>query len=184
MRKSILMWVAVILVFSSVPAWAGDEYPPFEIFGGFSILSMGGGYIDNELEGGREQAFGFHADAVYNFTPSIGVAGDFGGQYWSRDSAIHFYEFMGGPRFSHRTGKFTLFGNALIGVGNRGTGIQSRNAFALGFGGGVDVSLNKRFAVRVIKFDWIPEHFSEKVYGASGNWLTDNIRFGFGIVIR
>jgi hypothetical protein len=74
-------------------------------------------------------------------------------------------------------------------------------AFALSAGGGVDIRINKSFAVRVIQFDYIPtfpgNRTADLTAPASGsptrvdlgltrldNSLKNNFRFGFGIVFN
>jgi opacity protein-like surface antigen len=70
----------------------------------------------------------------------------------------------------------TVFAHALFGGINAG-GHISDSAFAMGFGGGLDVNVNDHFAVRAVQFDWIPIQ-------NAGAWDTNTIRFGFGIVIK
>jgi len=52
----------------------------------------------------------------------------------------------------------------------------SANAFAIAFGGGVDVHLNNRFAIRSIQFDFVPTRFG-------GAWQS-NYQISTGVVIR
>jgi hypothetical protein len=58
-----------------------------------------------------------------------------------------------------------------------GDDVGSENGFSLGFGGGIDVNAGERMAIRVVQFDWAPSRFS-------GEWETNVIRFGFGIVFK
>jgi hypothetical protein len=51
------------------------------------------------------------------------------------------------------------------------------SGFAMAYGGGLDVKASERIAIRVVQFDWIP--IREK-----GSWVTNTMRFGFGIVFR
>ena len=51
------------------------------------------------------------------------------------------------------------------------------SGFAMAYGGGVDVNVRDRAAIRVVQFDWIP-------ITESRSWITNTIRFGFGIVYR
>ena len=46
----------------------------------------------------------------------------------------------------------TLFVHALFGGMNFGVSDGSVSGFAMGFGGGVDVNINDRFAVRTVRF--------------------------------
>jgi hypothetical protein len=166
MKKSMLMLFHVF-VLVSVSAWAQDKFPKAEVFGGFSVLSLDAGTE-------RIQPLGFQTSVAGNFHKNIGIVGDFGGQY--RNGA-HAYEYLFGPQFSARQGKATAFAHALIGGVKAGNKYGSDSELAMGFGGGLDVSVSDHFAVRAIQFDWIPIH-------AGGAWDKKTIRFGFGIVVK
>jgi len=161
--KKLVLVVVVLLVLTSVSAWAQDKFPKAEVFGGFSVLSLDPGYE-------RIQRIGFQASVAGNFHKNVGIVGDFGGQF---ENGKGVYEALFGPQFSMRQSKTTVFGHALFG----GIGGSGGAAFAMGFGGGLDVNFNDRFAVRAVQFDWIP-------ISNEGAWNTKPIRFGFGIVIK
>ena len=170
--KKVVPILFTLLILGSVSVWAADEFPKAEVFGGFSVLSVSNSDIGTD----RWNALGFQAAVAGNITKSFGIVGDFGGQY--KDSA-HVYEYMGGPRFTARMKKASVFAHALFGGATIGGGTDSvsENGFAMGFGGGVDVNANKHFAIRLIQFDWVPVHMS-------GTWFNNQVRFGFGIVFK
>ena len=138
----------------------------------------------------REQFYGIQANVAGNFRENFGIVADFGCQ--SNDLNGHgflVYEYLFGPQFSRRGDKATLFAHALFG-GNGfhssgstnlfDSGISryfSENAFAMGFGGGVDLNAGNRFAIRVVQLDWIPNRMG-------GEWSTSEFRLGFGIVFK
>jgi hypothetical protein len=99
-----------------------------------------------------------------------------------------------GPRFFLRREKMTLFAHGLAGVVRTGTESEYRfgsqtnlafgpsssfvyhtNTFAYGFGGGVDLNVNRRFAIRVMQADYIRARIQ-----ATGNQL----RLQSGVVVR
>jgi hypothetical protein len=164
--KKLILTLIVLLFLTSVSARAQDKFPKAEVFGGFSVLSLDTGYE-------RIQPLGFQASVAGNFHKNVGIVGDFGGQY-KNGSGV--YEYLFGPKFSMRQSKTTIFAHALFGGINAG-GHVSNSAFAMGFGGGLDVNVHDHFAVRAVQFDWIPIH-------DAGAWDTNTIRFGFGIVIK
>jgi hypothetical protein len=166
MRKSMLLLFHVF-VLVSVSAWAQEKFPKAEVFGGFSLLS---------LDAGKEriQPLGFQTGVAVNFHKNIGIAGDFGGQYKNEG---HVYEYLFGPQFSMRRDRVAVFAHTLFGGATAGGGGNSISNFAMGFGGGVDVSVNNRIAVRVAQFDWIPVH-------GAGAWDYKSLRLGFGIVFK
>ncbi len=176
MKKLILALTAALLFVS--PAWAqqsvgtgseGRDYPRGELFGGFSLINIG--------DGARENLFGAQASISGNFHRNLGLTADFGGQF--RDLGgitVQQYELLFGPQFSKRGGRFTGFAHALAGVEHFRVGAFSDNGFALGIGGGLDVNLNDRWAVRPIQLDYIPNHFG-------GQWFHD-VRYGAGVVVK
>jgi hypothetical protein len=164
--KKLVLMLVVLLVLASASAWSQDKYPKAEVFGGFSVLSLDTGWE-------RIQPFGFQASVAGNFHKNMGIVGDFGGQYKNGGGV---YEYLFGPQFSMRQSKTTVFAHALFGGINAG-GQISDSAFAMGFGGGLDLNASDHFAVRAVQFDWIPIH-------GSGAWDANTIRFGFGIVIK
>lgn len=172
-----MLLLAVIMIIST-QALAGDEYPKAEAFGGFSLLSLKGSAID------RFNPAGFQANAAFNFHKNLGVVADFGGHYRHNESSDpsgtgtwHMHEFLFGPRYTHRMEKVNVFGQALFGGVNIGVKDKSKSAFAMGFGGGIDITLTGRLALRAVQFDWIPFHYYEA-------FEKNCVRFGFGVVIR
>jgi hypothetical protein len=161
-----LVLILFSLLFVSTAAWAADESPKAEVFGGFSVLSIGGGE--------RSQYYGFQASAAVNLHKNVGILADFGGQY---GDGIHEYDYLFGPQFSIRKNKATVFAHALVGGDTYSDSSYSSTQFAMGFGGGLDVNLNKRIALRVVQFDWLPAHFED-------GWDNSTIRFGFGLVFK
>ena len=170
MKKLAMMLLGMLLLVPAV--WAQDEYPGFEVFGGFSMNSNS---IDSEY---TNQFYGFQANAAFNFHENIGIVADFGGQYKSFETVdVHLYQYLFGPRFSVRQDNVTIFAQTLFGGANIGNQYNSFNGFAMGFGGGIDVNFGERVAVRFAQVDWIPSRFE-------GEWFTDIIRFGIGVVIK
>ena len=166
--RNILM-ICLIVICLPLVAMAQDP-PKAEVFGGFSILSA-------DL-GDREKFYGFQTSVAGNFHKNFGIAADVGGQYKDLNgNSVYIYEFLFGPRFSIRNDAATVFAHALFGGVHAGGAGDSQNGFAMGFGGGIDVNVNNRFAVRVVQFDWTPNRINDI-------WSKSEVRFGFGIVIK
>jgi hypothetical protein len=169
MRKSLLLLLG-ILVLVSAPAWAQSDYSKGEVFGGFSILSVG--------DGERDQFYGFQASVAGNLNKTVGIVADFGGQYKTFDSEkVHVYEYMFGPRFNMRQDKATVFAEALFGGVTAGGGGETDNGFVMGFGGGLDINASKHVGIRLFQFDWLPNH-------VGGEWSKSEFRAGFGIILK
>ena len=157
---------------------AQDDFPRAEVFGGFSLLNMD----MEEVLNVPHSLYGVQAGIAFNLDEYFGVEADFGGQFKSEeDLKIHIFEYMFGPRVALRQEKTTLFLHVLWGGINVGGGGYSHSGFTIEFGGGLDLNMNDRFALRVAQVDWIWSRFVENV---GYQWYKDNFRFGFGIVIK
>jgi peptidoglycan-associated lipoprotein len=99
-----------------------------------------------------------------------------------------------GPRYTwyrpgHGGGKKSLaiFGKALIGESHGfnsyfptlSGSLTDYNSFALQVGGGVDIGLSRRFAIRVIQADWLRTQFPNSTTN-----VQNNLRLGAGVVLR
>ena len=171
MRKMILGTIGLLLI--SIPGWAQESYPKAEVFGGFSISSIAAGSPST-----RTSFYGWQASVNGNLHRRLGIVGDFGGQYKSiAGIGISNYQFMFGPQLSARQEKVTPFVHALFGASRTSAlGLSSTN-LGLGIGGGLDLNVSDRLAIRVPQFDWTPVR-------AGGVWNSNIIRIGIGLVFK
>jgi hypothetical protein len=171
MRRLILGTIGLLLM--SAPGWAQESYPKAEVFGGFSLSSIAAGSPST-----RTSFYGWQASVNGNLHRSIGLVGDFGGQYKSvAGIGISNYQYLFGPQISVRREKATPFVHALFGgYRTSALGASSTN-LGLGMGGGLDLNVSDRLAIRAVQFDWTPIR-------AGGVWTTNVIRVGFGVVIK
>ena len=132
----------------SLPALAQDV-PQFEVFGGYSLLNLGGT--------GKDYGQGFIGAVEGNVTGWFGIVGEFGFYDFEMGSS---YYYMGGPRFSYRTDHVRTFGHFLFGGINAkdDNGSISDTEFGWGFGGGIDIAVNDIIAIRPAQFDVISVH--------------------------
>lgn len=176
--KKLTLLLVIVLTLTCGSLFAQDDYPRAEVFGGFSLLNTD---IGSSLSV-PHSLYGFQANIAFNLDGYFGVEADFGGQFKSEgDVKVHIYEYMFGPRVALRQEKTTLFLHALWGGVNVGGGGYSNSDFTIEFGGGLDLNMNDRFALRVVQVDWIWSRFIENV---GYQWYKDTVRFGFGIVIK
>jgi opacity protein-like surface antigen len=118
---------------------------------------------------------GWNATGDYNWKNLIGFVGDLTGTYRDQGTLgfTQIYTLMGGPRvypLKHRH-KLVPYGQFLIGVGydrqsipaNAGFSpkVNGSTAYVWAGGGGVDVRLTQRWAIRAIEFDYEKTHFSD-----------------------
>lgn len=134
---------------------------------------------------------GFDSSFFYNVKPWLAIGGEFTGAFGSSqiepttDASLHRFLYLFGPQFNfYPNDKVKVFVHPLVGgvhdstttIFGTTTTDAAASAFAMAFGGGVDVNLNKRLAVRPIQVDYLPTHFG-------GTW-QNNYRISTGLVIR
>jgi hypothetical protein len=163
MKRFVMMLAAVMVL---VPASLFAQGA--EVFGGFSVLSIG------NTGGSRFNPLGWQAAVSGNVTERFSIVGDAGGAY---KDGVKFHTFMAGPRLNHRLDRASLFGHALFGVTRASGGGSSESGFSMGYGGGVDVSAGDKLSIRVVQVDWLPVRFD-------GVWNKNQVRFGFGVVYK
>jgi hypothetical protein len=127
---------------------AQDSYPRAEVFGGFSILPADGDDFP------RRTSFGFQTSVRGNLTRAFGIVADLGAQYRTVSNL--------GPAFPGVVAKTSVIS------------AFSDSGLTLGGGGGVDLRVGDRNAVRA-QVDYL---------GSFVDILEDNIRIALGVAIR
>lgn len=215
MRRMIFLAIGLFLF--SIPGRAQEVlYPKVEAFGGFSMSSIPGVVPSFDPITGlptgysRKSLMGWQASANFNLSHHLGIVGDFAGQYGNIPSytvlgvtvpgyGINSYQFLFGPRIMFRGPRVTPFFHALFGAAKLGAsstasilgvpttvGVSS-TGLGMGIGGGLDINVSDRLALRVPQFDWTPRHTgSTTVLGVTvpGSWSSGQIRFGIGLVVK
>jgi hypothetical protein len=88
-----------------------------------------------------------------------------------------YYLFQAGPRVTFRLKRLTPWGHALFGVSQSriaGAGVINTN-FAQAFGGGLDIPVHKRLALRVVQADYVRMPINDLALGGGGS--------GFGLIV-
>ncbi|TDI47870.1 MAG: hypothetical protein E2P02_02345 [Acidobacteria bacterium] len=132
----------------------GDAYPSYELGMGYSFLS----------EGSDPFPFGWNAHYTKNVSPTMGFIGELGANYQSDEVVdLSIVTFGGGLRLNRRSGgSITPYVDAIVGLAStslvprarvESTVFEStvrRSSTDLTFlgGGGVDILLNERWALR------------------------------------
>jgi opacity protein-like surface antigen len=134
---------------------------------------------------------GFEAEFNQNVTRNIGIVTSFSGTFnssgfFDKNSGktlhanVQRYTLLAGPRYNWRTGGVIPFAHALFGIQHIRAGFDDRTrsdtAFAMAFGGGLDVHAGEHIDVRVAQVDYLPTFFNGK--------RQDNIRASAGIKIK
>ena len=198
MKKILLL--ASMLFALSMAAYAQTEFPKFELAGTFTLLVADIDILDNETMAG------YGISGQYNFSNYFGIVGEWtathgaSGPYtWHQDGVdYHIPELdtrvqtmLAGPRFSYRTNRVTVFGHWLVGaatnkfdddIGEYNYESMTNWQFAMAIGGGLDVNVGKRFALRVGQFDWLPVH--SNLDSVNNTNFFNHIRYQVGGVIK
>lgn len=170
-----LILLAITLVFGSLFATA-QSTSKLDVFGGYSYFNgaTAGG-------GGTYSLNGWNAQATYNLNRWLGATADFGGYYGSPfGPSASTHSFLFGPTISMRTPRFTPYAHVLFGVDRDSASIfgatASNSAFAMAVGGGLDIPVKGRFAIRAAQVDWLR--------GTNFSNTENNLRVSTGVVFH
>jgi hypothetical protein len=202
--------LSVAILICGVAAWAQDyqkaevavdysyfRYNPSHAYtkNGHSLNGAGGSFdynfskylgIKMELEGYGSYGYTF---VVPN--PVITTKGTIPAGVFHANGNMFTYLF--GPQVKFRTPKFEPYGQILFGGGHSNvyanlftasgaTGTApAGNCFALSFGGGVDLPVNKTIAIRPAEVDYVLTRFNNSVTGNQSNFRYQaGVVFSFG----
>jgi len=176
LKKALCFMCFVCLTY--LPVMAQNSSPDVakaEVFGGYSYA--GGNF------------HGWNASITGNVTKRFGIVADFSGQYGSERAASLLikqdaHSFLFGPRLAFRGKRLTPFVYALFGVtrfhesatiaGQRFS--ESDTGFSSAFGGGMDVRVNDRVAIRAFQIDYFRPNFFGEAHNRG--------RLAFGVVLH
>ena len=173
---------ALLLVVFAQPAGAQVSHPTADVFAGYSLFPAAGDDFP------RGTSHGVQVTAAVHLNRWFGVIGDMGAQFsTNRDLGPNFsgqvahtrvVELLVGPRFTARSDRADVFVHGLFGTsrGDAGPGFEgfSDSGVTFGGGGGVDIRLTRRLAVRA-GFD---------LMGSFADIVDVNSRFSAGLVVN
>jgi opacity protein-like surface antigen len=196
-RENLLMLKAacinvVLFLFAGL---ASAQVPSGNVFFGYSYESTNSGAFGPNLISDtvtRPNLQGWEGSLEGKLVPWVGIVADFSGHYGSQSFTEftpggpvnvnvtgHEWEVLFGPRLSVPVGKFTPFGEFMVGLAHINTGGTlpgpSNTSFATAVGGGIDYRLFRPIALR-IEGDYLRTSF----FSTSQN----NLRLSTGIVVR
>jgi len=190
MRK--FAWAGALILVMSLAAVAADDVPSFEVYGGVSWL-----HIDTmKIPGVKTNYMGWDSEAQYNLNKFIGITADIGGNYGRlapNTPTVHDYNFAFGPTFSFRTEHSVIYAHTLFGANTdniltrTGSNTSSDTAFAMLWGGGLDLKIKSTFSLRLGELDWLYTRHDLSGITVDGVNLTNhqnNLRYTGGIVIN
>ena len=157
--KKLLVATAFICLLG-IPAFAADDTPVFEIFGGYTLgLADTEDFADTYDEGIERFMFnGFTGAGEFNIRSWIGIPIEFtyakasetglGGEFKDKT-----FTFLVGPRFGYRSDRVRVFGHALFGMQRNDYSspyynYEPESRLAIAFGGGLDIAINEMISIR------------------------------------
>ena len=183
-----LVAVAVLCGMGTLAAAQDQPAPKWELFGGYSFVYPGAD-VHGLLPGGlvpvsspvESNAKGAGASITYNFNRWFGMTGDSSADLSSGESGVEmrvddaeFFNLSAGPKITFRSRHFSPFLEALVGEHRLASEVFGRD-YEVGFmaGGGLDLNLNRHFALRLIRADYV---FSNHQYGSSSVVPATDVR--------
>jgi len=191
MRKILLVFGAILLC--GIPALA-QEYPKAELFMGYEYIRFGtamGGNPNLNVNGGG-------GSIAYNFNSVLGLKAEFTGAGIGNNTmtdstglttltrSANMFTYLFGPQVTIRkNSRVQPFGHLLFGgaYSNYYANVQTKGAvsttptlqdagkqaFAMAFGGGIDVKASQHVAIRVGQFDYFMTRFSGRSVSTAGS---------------
>lgn len=155
-------------------SWVGDvsgAYKSYGALGTFMPVSVNGGV----------HAMG----TVVPLAPS----------YLDLKPKVRMTSFMTGPRFTFSKGKLSPFAQMTIGLSHLAVSADDvgglsigKNTFAMTLGGGLDLNASRHFSLRLMKFDYMLQHFGlESSFLPSSISISENLnhmRIATGVIYK
>jgi opacity protein-like surface antigen len=192
MKRVLLLLMVAVAVTVTANA---QEHPRYEIYGTYSLMVADIDPLDDET------IHGFGAGFQGNLNKYLGVVGEFTFN-WGRSQPTpvppavplgadtRVYTILFGPRVSYRTRPVTIFGHYLVGPANSkvdqdaGPDLSFSNTeIAMAVGGGVDINVSKRIAIRGGQFDYLSVHSDLPLNNGGSSWFR-NFRYQAGVVFK
>jgi opacity protein-like surface antigen len=190
MLKSAYIGIAIVLFGTLFGTRASAQIPSGNIFFGYSFENTNSSTLNLNLS--RANLNGWEASFEGKLLPLLGLVADFSGHYGSQNFVEptpngpqsinvtgHEQEYLFGPRLSVPVGKFTPFGEVMVGFAHIHTGGTlpgpSNTSFATAVGGGIDYRIFRPIALRV-EADFLRTLFFSTT--------QHNVRLSTGVVVR
>jgi outer membrane protein OmpA-like peptidoglycan-associated protein len=195
---ALLVFIGLVGICVTAQAQQQESPPKADLFAGYQWLDPGGSipepgitdvngnFLPNKLP---SMTRGFGLAFGYNFHPNFALEGDYGGSWTTNGFNINTYSI--GPRFTLRTEGLNLFAHTLIGLNQLNTPFGTHRGIGAILGGGMDLPINRYFAVRLLEADyqWGRQNFANLVpveqpnlrrVGFEGTRLRAGVVFNFG----
>lgn len=180
--------VAILCSVGTLAAAQDQPAPKWEIFGGYSFVDPGTDVhgllpeailpVNSRVESNPR---GAGASITFNFNRWLGLTGNVSGDLSSGEKGVamriddaEFFNLSAGPKITFRSRHFSPFLEALVGEHRLASEVFGSD-HEVGFmaGGGLDLNLNRHFALRLIRADYV---FSNHQYGPSSVVPATDVR--------
>ncbi len=164
-----------------------DIQPKDEVFGGYSWLHPNGnadfGYKVPDISKGFDVSNVYYLPSVHN----LGILVDGSGHFGSTDKTVGFSNdvgyILGGLQYKYHTDTFSPFVRAFVGTSRIDPAVsKSEWNVAVGAGGGFDLNLTHRFALRLAQVDYIYSNYHAQYVAGGTQW--NSIRLAAGVVVN
>ena len=142
-----------------------------QVFGGYSYTRFDSPSFGFSSPSGLN---GYNFSPAFNLLHGFGVAAELSGQYGSK---LNLRDIAVGPQFLYPRGKAMFFGHILVGDARtlvRVANTEGDTARAVVLGGGMDLDITSRFALRVFQVDYVHTTLFKDT--------QNNLRFSTGLV--
>jgi len=183
-----LAMVAILCSAGTLASAQAQPAPKWELFGGYSFVDPGTDVhgllpgatlpVSSSLESNPR---GAGASITFNFNRWLGLTGDISADLSSGEKGVamriddaEFFNLSAGPKITFRSRHFSPFLEALMGEHRLASEVfGSDRDFGFMAGGGLDLNLNRHFALRLIRADYL---FSNHQYGPSSVVPATDVR--------
>ena len=175
--------ISLLLGLLAVPALAQYEPTPppsAEVFGGLSYFRPNGKYLKSDPSNVSNMT-GWGGSIYTPFSGNAGAVFDISGNYNSTGS---WYDVMFGGEYKPRKWTLQPFGEGMMGWARRAPKhLQDQSSASFLFGGGVDLRKNARFAIRLLRLDYIHSFDNPGSTGTNQQTFWNSIRIQSGVVM-
>jgi outer membrane immunogenic protein len=184
MKTSFALALSLVVLGIARPARAQEEPTKLEAYGGYSYIRFNvNANVSGIAPSASYNASGGGGQLEYNPNRWLGVVGDLSGYEVTQVNPVAgTFSYLFGPRVSFRRRKVTPFAQTLFGgmaatseIGHPGPA----NHFAMTAGGGLDYTVSKLVAIRLLQVEYYMTKFPD---GLSNR--QNNFRVATGIVFR
>jgi outer membrane immunogenic protein len=184
MKTSFALVLSLVVLGTALPARAQEEPTTFETYGGYSYIRFNvNANVSGVAPSASYNASGGGGQFDYNPNRWLGIVGDLSGYEVRAGQPIAgTFSYLFGPRVNFRRSKVTPFAQTLFGgmaatseIGHPGPA----NHFAMTAGGGLDYTVSKLVAIRLLQAEYYMTKFPDGL-----NNRQNNFRVATGVVFR